>query len=89
MFNRNSTIKLLEVLFGQKKSTIHEDVGLLMQVFCKTTQSQFTLPIKATSKYFSRVGAGILGETFATAACMMDVHEVELSNMFAAQLFFL
>ena len=89
MFNRNSNIKLLKVLFGQKKSTIHEDIWLLMQVLCKMTQSQFTLPIKSTSKYFSRVGAGILGDAFATAVCIMDGHKVELSNMFAAQLFFL
>ena len=76
MFNRNSKVKLLEVLFGQKKSIIHQDIWLLMQVLCKVTQSKFTLPLKATPQHNQRVGAGILGDAFETAVYIMDGHEV-------------
>ena len=89
VFNKSGTVKLSEVLLGQKKSTIYENIWLLMQVLCKTTQSQFILPNKATSQHFSGVGAEILGDAFATAAYMKEGFKVESSNIFAAQLLFL
>ena len=76
MFNRNSNMKLLEVLFGQKKSIAHDDIWLLMQVLCKVTQSKFNLPLEGTAKYLGRVGAGTLGDAFPTAVYIMDGHKV-------------
>ena len=76
MFSRNSNVKLLEVLFGQETSNLHQDIWSLLQVVCKATQSKFTLPLKATPQYSARVGAGTLGDAFETAVYIMDGHEV-------------
>ena len=89
MFNRNSNVKLLEVMFGQKKSIIYNDVWLLMQVICKISQSKFKLPFKGTREYVTRVGAGILGDAFPSAVYVMDGHNVKFEKIIAAQLFFL
>ena len=76
MFNRNNQTKLLEILWGQKKSIIYRDVWLIMRILCKVHGDTFKLPLKGTEKYLSRVGAGTLGDAFENAVYVMDGHEV-------------
>ena len=76
MFLKNSNAKLLEIMFGQKKSTIYEDAWLLIRVICKRWADSFKLPIKGSIQYLERVGAGILGDAFPTAVYIMDGHKV-------------
>ena len=77
MFNRNSKVKLLEILWGQKKSIIHEDVWLIMQVLAKVVEDKFRLPLRGTDEYLARVGSGTLADAFINGAYIMDGHEVK------------
>ena len=78
MFCRNCKVKLLEMFWGQKKSIIHEDVWLLIEVLAKVVENKFKLPFKGTDEYSLRVGAGILQDSFSNAVYIMDGHEVKL-----------
>ena len=77
MFNRNCKVKLLEILWGQKKSIIHEDVWLIMQVIAKIVEDKFKLPLRGSNEYRLRVGAGTLADAFANGVHIMDGHEVK------------
>ena len=63
----NHTVKLLEMLFGQKKSTIYEDAWLIMKVYCKLWCNKLDLPLKGSVVYLAKVGMGVLGDAFPTA----------------------
>lgn len=79
MFNRNCKVKLLEILWGQKKSIIHEDVWLIMQVLSKVVEGTFKLPLRGSVEYRERVGAGPLADAFANGVYIMDGHEVKFA----------
>lgn len=76
MFSKNNKPKLLEILWGQKKSTIYEDAWLIMRVLLKLKGYYFKLPLKGSDEYKGRVALGVLGEAFDTGVYIMDGHKV-------------
>ena len=76
MVTGNHPPKLLEILWGQKKSTIYEDCWLIMKVFCKIWSNKLKLPLKGTAEYQSRVGQGTFADAFDRAVYVMDGHKV-------------
>ena len=76
MLSKNNKTKLLEILWGQKNSTIYEDAWLIMRVLLKLKGYYFKLPLKGSDQYKARVGLGVLGEAFDTGVYIMDGHKV-------------
>ena len=74
MFWRGCKITVLEIMFGQKKTTIYEDAWLIIRVLCKAMSSMFELPLKNTQQYQDRVGAGVFVGAFPNAVYIMDGH---------------
>ena len=77
MFWRGCKIQVLEIMFGQKKTTIYEDAWLIIRVLCKAMASRFQLPLKNSQEYQQRVGAGVFAGTFPNAVYIMDGHKVK------------
>ena len=76
MFWRGCKIAVLEIMFGQKKTTIYDDAWLIIRVLCKAQGSLFQLPLKNTQQYQDRVGSGAFAGTFPNAVYIMDGHKV-------------
>ena len=77
MFWRGCKVQVLEIMFGQKKSTIYEDAWLIIRVLCRAMGNQFELPLKNSVEYNNRVGRGAFGGTFPSAVYIMDGHKVK------------
>ena len=76
MFSGNKKTKLLEMIFGQKKSTIYDDAWWVVRVLAKIFGPSFNLPLKSSEEYRARVGLGVLGQAFQNGVYIMDGHKV-------------
>ena len=77
MFWRGCKIQVLEIMFGQKKTTIYDDAWLIIRVLCKAMSSMFELPLKNTQQYQDRVGSGVFAGIIPNAVYIMDGHKVK------------